>query len=85
MVEVIRVLLVKFIHLIHVDGAGVQVDQVYGDPVRAEAGEAFLHVGHLTVDDADQYDDCRHADDDAEHGQERAHLVAQDALQGKEK
>ena len=44
--------------------------------IRADAGNLRLHRSLRSLANADHGDHRGHADDDAEHGQRRAHLVA---------
>jgi hypothetical protein len=51
------------------------------DEVRAEGVDRFLNRLRGAVADGDDDDHAAHADDDAEHGEERAQLVARDRFQ----
>ena len=56
--------------------------RVFGDADRDQIGAQFFHAGRYFVGralgEADQRRNGEHADDDAQHGQKRAHFVAQD-------
>ncbi len=52
------------------------------DQIGSQAGDPLLNGGFGAGADGDHDDHRRHADDDAQHGQQRAHLVAGDAFPG---
>ena len=60
-----------------VDAAGKDLDDVL-----AEGGDAGLDLGLGAIADADHGDDRAHADDDAQHGQRRPHLVPAQRAEG---
>ena len=50
--------------------------------IRAHFGDLRLDAFLRTLSDGKHRDDGRHADDDAQHGEEGADFVAQDVLDG---
>ena len=52
------------------------------DQVRAQAGDLAGNGGSRAVADGDHDDDRRHADDDAQHGQQRTDLVLANGFHG---
>ena len=83
--EILGVLLHKRIHIFraHVPGAALAaaVDH-HLDQVGAQLLELGVHVILHAVAQAGDDDDRRHADDDAQHGQQRPHLAEQQGFDG---
>src|SRR5699024_9214398 len=65
----VRVLLVEFVGILHIQGAGGKVDHAHGNLVHAHVGKILHHRGHISVYNTHQDDHRRHADDDAQHGE----------------
>ena len=82
MIETLGIFIIKIIHFIHRHRPGRKIDHVDGDLIGAETCKVFCHVGHVGVHQTYQNDNRSHADDNAQHCQKGAHLVAPDTLDG---
>ena len=78
----LRVLFGDGIDVVHRDGAGAIAPDVDVQGVGSHGGKAVPHALGHAIAQADDDDDRHNADDDAQHGQEGAELVAPDILDG---
>ena len=83
LVQVLAVLVHDPVHLVHAEAAGgAPGGDGDGEGVGAQAGEAVGHILLQAVAQAHDDDHRRHADDDAQHGQQGAGLAGEDVLDG---
>ena len=72
--------LADVVHIVHRYGAGAVAPDVDGQGVGAHGREAVPHTLGHAIAEADDDDDRHDADDDAQHGQKGAELVAPHVL-----
>jgi hypothetical protein len=59
----------------HTHAAARDRPAAHPEQIRPAGGDLLLHLGARSLADADHCDHCAHADNDAQHGKGRAHLV----------
>ncbi len=74
--------LADVVHIVHRYGAGAVAPNLNAQGVGAQRGKTIPHALGHTVAQTHDDDDRHHADDNAQHGQKGAQLIAPDVLDG---